>query len=197
MLKARRAEYDQQRIGASPASDTNSRNDTSCDATTRDDNIGNDYSRSTSSEPPPDVKRARQRTRTLQVCQRSSSFGLRPRIETGDPSGARAKKGLITLWSAEGDNGSGCSSGAPELSGRVNWFYELSVKPSATSIPSSSAQWKCNARAWVTDKEDRGWDRCNRHQVAWRFGCNEGEHRPTMIRLRELMAKAQPPSVVP
>jgi hypothetical protein len=93
MLKARRAEHDQQRIGASPASDTNSRNDTSCDATTRDDNIGNDYSRSTSSEPPPDVKRARQRTRTLQVCQRSSSFGLRPRIETGDPSGARAKKG--------------------------------------------------------------------------------------------------------
>jgi hypothetical protein len=78
MLKARRAEYDQQRIGASPASDTNSRNDTSCDATTRDDNIGNDYSRSTSSEPPPDVKRARQRTRTLQVCQRSIFIWFTP-----------------------------------------------------------------------------------------------------------------------
>src|SRR4029077_18172539 len=31
---------------------------------------------------------------------------------------------------------------------------------------------------------------CNRHQVAWRFGCNEGEHRPTMIRLRELMGES-------
>jgi hypothetical protein len=50
-------------------SDTNSRDDTSRGATTRDDNIDNDYSHSTSSEPPPDVKRARQRARTLRECQ--------------------------------------------------------------------------------------------------------------------------------
>jgi hypothetical protein len=97
MLKACRTEHDQQRVLASPPSDTNSHDDTSRGATKCDDDIDNDYSRSTSTEPPPDVKRARKRAIKLRVSQRSFSCGLRPSIETGDPTDQGQKKGECRL----------------------------------------------------------------------------------------------------